>query len=199
MLKPLPFNEHYRIKKLDKKLHSLGTLPYIMSKSLKYLDFTPNFISVILIQKKTHHLFKSIMLKHALQEKRDLKDTMRLQAWKYLLVKQPIDYQAITARYEQAKQEKRVNTQAEHHIKLDITRSFNTNNVQSLDKDKLSDIERSLETLLKFYANENTEISYYQGMNMLMAFFYYATKQDQQLAYQFFDSIIDLMLKDTFN
>lgn len=84
----------------------------------------------------------------------------------------------------------------ERSIVVDIKRSFSAD---ITERDKIMEqYEQKLENLLRLHAFDNPEISYYQGMNMLMVFLLYVTNLDEEQSFRLFRSLLEKMLRDIF-
>lgn len=79
---------------------------------------------------------------------------------------------------------------------MDIKRSFSAD-IEEREK-IMEQYEHKLENLLRLHAFDNPEISYYQGMNMLMVYLLYVTNLNEELSFRLFRSLLEKMLRDIF-
>lgn len=176
------------------KIYKWKTLPvYCFMKALKYLDFKDNFHSVLLVSKTLYKQVHSKMIKYYLCSRLNVGLDKRVMLWNHLLES---DASLTEIQQKYLVSSKKLSREMERSILVDIKRSF----VSALDKKEqiMSQYEIKLENLLRLHAFDNPEVSYYQGMNMLMVFLLYVTDLNEELAFKFFRALLDKLLRDIF-
>ncbi|CAD8043730.1 unnamed protein product [Paramecium primaurelia] len=189
------FQPQIRQKQLSQKFGKRKNTIYCLIKSLKYLQFNENYLNVICISKEYSKTIKTKMIQYFLVSEQTalLNLQQRVRLWSELLDIE-VNYKKIQQDYLSAS--KKLSREIERSIVVDIKRSFSTDCEQ---RDQIiNQYEIKLENLLRLHAFDNPEISYYQGMNMLMVFFLYVTNLNEELSFRLFRSLLEKLLRDIF-
>jgi len=182
-LKQYPIKKHQRAPKKWGKYYPI----YL---ALDYLE-PKDLIKLIELNKETKKLFiKKVYRTIFSNFGANLTRTQRFNSWGNILEikKVDLDYKSFLTEYE-GENKTQALKQAEEVIHIDIVRSFKKHG--DYNQEELKDI-------LKAYAAFDKEVSYCQGMNYIMGFFY-LHEHDPELSFKSFVKLMDRHMKVMFD